>query len=104
MGSHEAEIAKMLALNRNCSYKVYFNSTKDSRGVGIAIKRNIFHEVVEMFKSGDENVIMCKIKIKNVLLVLGSIYGPNKSNPVFFRELRGKIEDWGLPGTLYNWW
>ena len=64
MGCHEAAITKMLALNRNCSYKVYFNSTKDSRGVGIAIKRTIFHEVVELFKSGDENVILCKVKIK----------------------------------------
>jgi len=65
--------------------------------VGIAIKRNIFHEIVEKYRSADENVILCKVKIKNVQLVVGSIYGPNENNPDFFVRLRRKLEEWALP-------
>jgi hypothetical protein len=97
LGKCESDVSRMMGLNRNCSYKVYFNSTKDSRGVGIAIKRNIFHEIVDIYRSADENVILCKVKIKNVLLVIGSIYGPNENNPDFFVRLRRKLEDWALP-------
>ena len=34
----ESEIKKMFGLNRNACYKLYANSSKESRGVAIAIK------------------------------------------------------------------
>jgi hypothetical protein len=96
----EKEFTKLMGLNMNCSYKVYINSNKDSRGVCIAIKRKIFHEVIEIFKSEDQNIILMKVKIKGHLLVLGSIYGPNVNDVEFFRGLRRKVEDWNLPYIL----
>jgi exonuclease III len=94
---NEKEISKMMGLNRNASYKFYANSNKESRGVAIAIKRNIVHECLEWYKSLDQNVILCKIKIKNVLMVIGAVYGPNGNDPEFFRILRRKIELWDCP-------
>jgi exonuclease III len=97
LGAQEEKIKKLLGLNRNCSYKVYFNSNLDSRGVGIAIKRSVYHEILDMFCSVDQNIILLKIKIKGCEMVLGSIYGPNEQKPEFFLELRQKLETWGLP-------
>ncbi len=34
------DIEKLMGLNRNGCYKLYLNSTKEARGVGIAIKRS----------------------------------------------------------------
>jgi len=93
----EKEFTKLMGLNMNCSYKVYINSNKDARGVAIAIKRKIFHEVVEMYKSEDQNIILMKVRIKGQLLILGSIYGPNSRDLEFFRQLRNKVVSWNLP-------
>jgi len=73
------------------------NSSRESRGVAIAIKRNISHEVLETYCTEDQNVILCKIKIKQCLFTIGSIYGPNENNPGFFVRLKEKIVEWGLP-------
>ena len=97
IGAKENDISRLFGLNKNASYKVYFNSNSDSRGVAIAIKRSIVHEIVETFKSEDQNVILCKVKIKGILMALGAIYGPNESRPGFFRTLREKVESWNLP-------
>ena len=73
LGNHENEINHYFGLNRNCSYKCYWNSDRDSRGVGILIKRNVAHHVTELFKSEDQNVILMKVTIKGVELTLGSV-------------------------------
>jgi len=91
------EIKKLFGLNRNSSYKLYTNSDRESRGVAIAIKRNIGHEILDTYSSVDQNVLLCKIKIKNCTLTIGSVYGPNENNPVFFQNLRRQISEWGLP-------
>ena len=83
IGSSNREISKMLGMNRNCSYKGYYNSDMEHRGVMIAIKRNIYHEVTDRFSTLDQNVLLLRIKIKGVELVLGSIYGPNEQQPEF---------------------
>ncbi len=93
----ELEIKKMFGLNKNESYKIYANSSNESRGVAIAIKRKIAHDVIDSFYSPDQNVILMKIKIKGVLCTLGSIYGPNENNPGFFTSLKLRIENWELP-------
>ena len=91
------EIARLLGLNKNASYKSYFNSNMESRGVAIAIKRQIVHEVIDEFRSVDQNILLLKVKIKGCPLILGSIYGPNENCPEFFRGLKTKLEQWNLP-------
>ncbi len=75
------DIKKLFGLNRNASYKLYTNSDRESRGVAIAIKRNIVHEIVDTYLSNDQNILLCKVKIKNCTLTMGSVYGPNENNP-----------------------
>jgi hypothetical protein len=54
-----SEIKRLLNLSLNGSYKLDLNSTRDVRGVGIAIKRSISHEVKSMVcDNEDENYIL----------------------------------------------
>ena len=96
----ESDIKRMFGLNRNCCYKIYSNSTNESRGVAIAIKSRVPHEIMEIFKTADNNIILVKIRINGVLCALGSIYGPNENNPQFFEGLKRKITSWNLPFVI----
>ena len=93
----ELEIKRLFGLNKNESYKLYSNSSNESRGVAIAIKRKIAHEVHDTFLSNDQNILLLKLKIKGVMCTLGSIYGSNENNPAFFENLRASISNWNLP-------
>jgi exonuclease III len=90
------ELKKMFGLTRNGSYKLYINSNKESRGVGIAIKRNIYHDIRRVYNGiGDDNVILLDVVIKNVRLTVGTVYGPNRNDVDFYRRIRRQRELWG---------
>jgi exonuclease III len=90
------EIKRIMGLTRYGSYKLYTNSSRESRGVGIAIKRNIKQEVLNTYiGEGDENCLLLDIKIKENRLTLGVIYGPNSTNVEFFNSIERKIKLWG---------
>jgi len=93
----ELEIKRLFGLNKNESYKLYVNSSNESRGVGIGIKRKIAHDIIETFCSADQNIILVKVKIKGIVCTLGSVYGPNENSPEFFVNLRNAVENWNLP-------
>ena len=93
MGKKVKEIEKMMQLNKNGKYKLYSNSTKESRGVAIAIKSSIFHEVYETVKDINENFLILKVKILGKKLALGVIYGPNRNDTGFFREIYAALEN-----------
>jgi exonuclease III len=95
-GNKGKELKKLFSLTMHGSYKLYMNSTKDSRGVAIAVKRNIYHEIIETVQDRvDENFILLKMKFKSSVITLGCIYGPNGNNPNFFREIRRHLERMG---------
>jgi exonuclease III len=90
------ELKKLMGLTQNGSYKLYLNSSSDSRGVGIAIKRNIQHVIRDTYVGrGDENALLINIEIKNVVLTIGAIYGPNNNDVEFYRCIERKIRMWG---------
>ncbi len=89
------ELKRLFGLTRNGSYKLYLNSDKESRGVGIAIKRNIFHEISTTIDNVNENYLILDMNIKNVRVKIGSIYGPNLNSPAFFTDIRMKLERGG---------
>jgi exonuclease III len=87
-GNKGMELTKLMGLTRNGSYKLYLNSTRESRGVGIAIKRNIAHEIKNRYDGrGDENVFLLDLIIKGKRITLGSIYGPNENDVGFYRDI-----------------
>jgi exonuclease III len=87
------ELVRLFRLTQNGCYNLILHSTKESRGVGVAIKRSIAHEIKKIVTDGnDENLILVDMVIKGKRIVIGSVYGPNGNNPGFFHELRGKLE------------
>jgi exonuclease III len=87
-----ADLSKMFSLTRHGSYKIDMNLTKDSRGVAIAVKRNIFHEIIDCVKDViDENYILLKMTYKGVPVTIGCVYGPNGNNPMFFKDIKRQL-------------
>ena len=62
-----SDITRMMGLNKNASYKLYYNSNIDSRGVAIAIKRQIVHEILEEFHSRIKIYYCWKLKLRGVI-------------------------------------
>ena len=89
------DLKKLFRLTRNGNYDLFLNSSKDSRGVGVAIKRNIFYEVKGRFDDPDENFIALDIVIKGKRITICSVYGPNENDPGFFLRLKGDCERFG---------
>ncbi len=82
------EIKKLMGLTRNGTYKLFVNSSRDSRGVGIAIKRNIKHDIHRTYMGNkDENLLMLDITMKNVRITLGVVYGPNNTDREFYGSI-----------------
>jgi exonuclease III len=74
-------------------YKMYSNSTKNSRGVAILISNRLKHEVLETVASQDENFMLMKVSINDIHLVIGSVYGPNldQGSDVFYALLESHL-------------
>ena len=76
------------------NYISYINSTKNARGVGIFIKKNIDYKVLDTYKSECENIILLKIEISGAIITIGSIYGPRTTDDKdFFLKLYEKTSN-----------
>ena len=101
LGGKKDEIIKLLNLTRNGSYKLYVNSTREARGVAIAIKREIIHEIEQEFLDvQNENYLILKMKIKGVSLAIGVVYGPNQNSPIFFQGIKDILRNIDVPFIL----
>ena len=60
--------------------------------MAIAIKANIFHEINNIFRDNDENVIHLQVKIQGSDLNLIGIYGPNSNDIEFYRQIKARSE------------
>jgi len=87
--SNKKKLEELLKLTRNGSYKLYANSTKESRGVAIAVRSTVAHEIITEYADRiNENYLIYRMKIRGVEIGLGVIYGPNGNNREFYREIR----------------
>ena len=88
--NNKKKLDELLTLTRNGSYKLYSNSTKESRGVAIAIKASLVHEIITEYADRiNENYLIYKMKIRGVEIGIGVVYGPNGNNRDFYREIIG---------------
>ena len=68
-------------------YHFYHNSTISSRGVAILISKHLNYNVVEIKRDPVCNILLIKIVLDGIILILGSIYGPNDENNIFCNNL-----------------
>jgi len=72
-------------------YDLYHNSRTSSRGVAILIKRNSNIEVLGLSQDNIGNFMLIDIKVKDIEMVVGAIYGPNEDDMTFFDDLNTAI-------------
>ena len=89
------DLCNSFITNPYCSYSFIYNSSQNKRGTGILIKSDIIFTEQARRTDRDENFILVRIEIKGKTLIVGSIYGPNKTDPDFFNNLRTAILELG---------
>jgi exonuclease III len=81
------KIENMFLTNTHKQYNFYFNSSRNSRGVGILIEHSLGCTVQNIIKDQDENFIAVTVSINGLVLNLVSVYGPNRDDRSFYLHL-----------------
>jgi exonuclease III len=68
-------------------YKLFHNSTKNIRGVGILVKRNIPFKILNSLKDDHCNILILDMEFGRDRVTIGSLYGPNQNEETFFINL-----------------
>jgi exonuclease III len=102
------EVSKLFATNLHGSYDLFFNSTRNKRGVGILLNKSLPFSVQEQKADREENFLLLKVLLRGETIILGSVYGPNNQNPEFFHSLKRNIrslsENNSIPVLLGGDW
>jgi exonuclease III len=73
-------------------YSFYHNSRKNSRGVAVLLSNRIDYAIRDTFCDENCNMLLQKLVIGNISITLGSIYGPNDDDEIFFNQLEHGID------------
>jgi exonuclease III len=84
-------VEKTFACNKIKNYSLYHNSTRNKRGVGILIDKNLDYNVIDSYKDPDENILGLRISVNEYVLWIVSIYGPNTNDVNFFENIRNLV-------------
>ena len=100
------DIEKIFLSSGNRQYKFYHNSLRNSRGVGILISSNLNCEIISPFSDEAGNILGLYINLDSHLLLLVSIYGPNKNNDnIFFQDLNRLLRSYpDIPAIIGGDW
>ena len=66
---------------------LHYNSTSNSRGVGILISSKLDCEILNTFRDASENILGLNVSFSGHRFLLASIYGPNLADNTFFQDL-----------------
>jgi exonuclease III len=77
----------------------------NKRGVGVLIKSSLSHDILDIRRSQDENILLLHARVKGTEIVIVSIYGPNSNDPGFFAALQDLLREFSnLPVILGGDW
>jgi hypothetical protein len=77
----------------------------NKRGVGVLIKSSISHDILDIRRSQDENILLLHARVKGTEIVIVSIYGPNTTDPGFFAVLQELLRKFNnLPVIMGGDW
>ena len=74
-------------------YDFIHNSKRASRGTGILISKRLSYVINGQTNDYEDNYLLLDITILNFRMVLGSIYGPNCNNQLFWENLRNDLKN-----------
>ncbi len=86
-------------------YDFFHNSKGPSRGVGILISKKLDYRINNIHRDGEDNYLLLNVTISNYSLIIGSIYGPNNNNSLFYEQLDRELDTTrGIPVILGGDW
>jgi exonuclease III len=91
--SAAADLKNLFINNPYEKYDFFYNSTKNKRGVGILVKKNINFDILERRDSEDENSLLLRLRIRGSEVIFISVYGPNNVDNQFFTTLSNYLTD-----------
>ena len=89
------DLSNIFLTNPYYSYSFMHNSTQNKRGTGILIKSDIPFVELARREDREENFLLVRVEIRGKTLILGSVYGPNKIDENFFKNLKTSITELG---------
>jgi exonuclease III len=92
----DIQIAGVNDIEKKCrflGYTLYHNSHLNSRGTAILISNKVKYTIVDSFNDDNCNMLLLKVKISNVTITIGSIYGPNIDDETFYLQLKEQINN-----------
>jgi hypothetical protein len=85
------QIAGVNDIEKKCrflGFSLFHNSNINSRGTAILISNKVKYAITDSFSDENCNMLLLKVKIANVTITIGSIYGPNTDDETFYVQLR----------------
>ena len=79
---------------------IWSNGTTNSKGVAIAFTRNLKISVVNILPDKDGRYLFAEIALKQKMLCLANIFGPNNDNPVYFLNFFNDHNNFSLYDTI----
>ena len=87
-------IEKIITCTMFGNYKLIANSTLSKRGVALLYKNTLNLNVISLYKSPCQNLLLVKCMLNNVLTCLGAAYGPRDiDNPNFMNFVKQKVAE-----------
>jgi len=87
----EKKIQSALIAIEGRKYTAIINSTKNSRGVAVLIACDLTYTVNDIKRDTQENILVANVTINNSPITIAAIYGPNKTEPIFYENLRNYL-------------
>jgi exonuclease III len=82
-----SNMSNMFQYASNKKYRMYHNSTKSKRGVGILISSEFDVNLIDTVKDQAQNVLGMVVEIEGFRMILCCVYGPNCNDNSFFETL-----------------
>jgi exonuclease III len=76
-------------------YDLFFNSKTNSRGVGILISKKLSYTIHNKYADAVGNIFLINITINSKRMTIGSVYGPNQDDEIFFNNVGTAIRSFG---------
>jgi exonuclease III len=98
-------ISKIFLCNNNKNYFFHYNSTSNSRGVGILLAADLPFKITYTYKDAFNNLLGFVLESDSVIFSVCSVYGPNDNNKTFFTDLAYHLKDLGdIPVVIGGDW
>jgi exonuclease III len=101
-GHSDRDIKKHLECNKIKNYDFFHNSSKNKRGVGILIDKNLIYDITAEYRDINENILGLKILINDFSIWVVSIYGPNQNENIFFDNIQELLRTVGETPVVFG--